>query len=479
MAATCIMSIHINKGKTARQCIGERLDYIMNPKKTDGGILVSTYACSPETAADEFMLFRQEYQQNTGRTQENEVIAYHVRQAFKPEEITPEKANEIGKELASRMTDDQFAYVVATHIDKHHVHNHIIICSTDLDGQHKYRDVKQSARDLAQISDSLCREQSLSVIQNPQDKTVTYDKWQGNQRKFTHRDELRMIIDAVLRMQPDGFDTLMQLLEDAGCHIKRGAHVSIKPPEGERYIRLDTLGSEYDEASLRRTLARDHVHIPKIPRGDYSEKQIKRLIDIEAKLRAGKGKGYQVWAERNNIDAKAQMIIFLKEHHIGSLEELNDQIQELTDQQKELKASIREKQNRMKEINRQRQAIRDYGRTKEVYTQYRESGWSVKFYQEHRQEIEDHKNAQAVYGSLGGKLPTLKELTAEYDGLKEQKENDQAVLNELKPKLTDLKHIRYNYDVLERDSAPNSNQHVIPKDHHFDEHAPHHDDESR
>ena len=479
MAATCIMSIHINKGKTARQSIAARLDYIMNPKKTDGGILVSTYACSPETAADEFMLFRQEYQQSTGRTQDNEVIGYHVRQAFKPEEITPEEANEIGKELASRMTDDQFAYVVATHIDKHHIHNHIIICSTDLEGQHKYRDVKQSAKDLAQISVSLCREHSLSVIQNPQDKTVSYDKWQGNQRRFTHRDELRMIIDAALRMQPDGFDALMQLLEDAGCRIKRGVHISIKPPEGKRYIRLDTLGSEYDETSLRRTLAHDHVHIPKIPRGDFNGSQVKRLIDIEAKLHAGKGKGYQVWAERNNIDAKAQMVIFLKEHQIGSLEELNDQIQELTDQQNMLKASIREKQNRMKEINRQRQAIRDYSRTKEGYTQYRESGWSVKFYQEHRQEIEDHKNAQAVYSSFDGKMPTLKELTAEYDSLKEQKENDQAALDKLKPKLTDLKHVRYNYEILERDSAPNSHQHVIPKDHHYDEHTSHHDDESR
>lgn len=479
MAATCIISIHINKGKTARQCIGDRLNYIMNPKKTDGGILVSTYACSPETAADEFMLFRQEYQQNTGRTQENEVIGYHVRQAFKPEEITPEVANEIGNELASRMTDDQFAYVVATHIDKHHIHNHIIICSTDLEGQHKYRDVKQSAKDLAQISDSLCREHELSVIQNPQDKTVSYDKWQGNQRRFTHRDELRMIIDAALRMQPDGFDALMQLLEDAGCRIKRGAQISIKPPEGKRYIRLDTLGSEYDETSLCRTLAHDHVHIPTIPRGDFNGSQVKRLIDIETKLHAGKGKGYQVWAERNNIDAKAQMIIFLKEHHIGSLEELNEQIQELTDQQNMLKASIRETQNRMKEINRQRQAIRNYSRTKEVYTRYRESGWSVKFYQEQRQEIEDHRNAQAVYSSHDGKMPTLKELTTEYDGLKERKENDQAALDELKPKLTDLKHIRYNYEILERDSAPNSHQHVIPKDHHYDEHGADHDDESR
>lgn len=479
MAATRIMSIHINKGKTAKQCIGERLDYIMNPKKTDGGILVSTYACSPETAADEFMLFRQEYQQNTGRTQESEVIGYHVRQAFKPQEITPEEANKIGKELASRMTDDQFAYVVATHIDKHHVHNHIVICATALDCQHKYRDVKRSGKDLAQLSDSICEEHQLSVIRDPQNKTVSYNKWQGNQRRFTHRDELRMIIDTTLRMQPDGFDALMQLLEDAGCHIKRGAHISIKPPEGKRYIRLDTLGPEYDEASLRRTLTGEHVHIPKIPRGDFTESQVKRLIDIEAKLRAGKGKGYQVWAERNNIEAKAQMIIFLKEHQIGSLEELNDQIRELTDQRDSLKACIREKQNRMKEINRQRQAIRDYGRTKEVYTQYRESGWSVKFYQEQRQEIEDHRNAQAVYSSHDGKMPTLKELTTEYDGLKERKENDQAALDELKPKLTHLKHIRYNYEILERDSAPNSNQHVIPNDHHYDEHAVHHDDESR
>ena len=479
MAATCIMSIHINKGKTARQSIAAHLDYIMNPKKTDGGILVLTYACSPETAADEFVLFRQEYQQNTGRTQENEVIGYHVRQAFKPDEITPEEANEIGKELASRMTNDQFAYVVATHIDKHHVHNHIVICSTALDCQHKYRDVKRSGKDLAQLSDAICEEHQLSVIRDPQNKTVSYDEWQGNQRHFTHRDELRMIIDTALRMQPDGFDALMRLLEDVGCRIKRGAQISIKPPEGKRYIRLDTFGSEYDEASLRRTLARDHVHIPKIPGSDFTESQIRRLVDIEAKLRAGKGKGYQVWAERNNIDAKAQMIIFLKEHHIGSLEELNDQIQELTDQRDSLKASIREKQNRMKEINRQRQAIRDYSRTKETYTQYRESNWSVKFYQEHRQEIEGHRNAQAVYSSHDGNMPTLKELTAEYDRLKEQKESDQAVLNELKPKLSDLKHIRYNYEILERDSTPNSHQHVIPKDHHSDEHAVHHDDESR
>ena len=407
------------------------------------------------------------------------MIAYQLRQSFKPGEVTPEEANQIGYELASRFLKGEHAFIVATHNDRRHVHNHIIFCSITLDCEHKFRNVYRSDRVLAELSDQICEEHKLSVLRETENQTVTYDKWLGENDEISQRDMLRMTIDAALRMQPDGFDALMQLLEDVGCLIKRGAQISIKPPEGKRYIRLDTLGSEYDEASLRRTLARNHVHIPKIPRGDFNGSQVKRLIDIETKLHAGKGKGYQVWAERNNIDAKAQMVIFLKEHQIDSLEELNDQIQELTNQQKELKAALREKQNRMKEINRQRQTIRDYSRTKEVYTQYRESGWSVKFYQEHRQEIEDHRNAQAVYSSLDGKIPTLKELTAKYDGLKEQKENDQAAIDKLKPKLTDLKHIRYNYEILERDSTPNSNQYVIPKDHHYDEHGADHDDESR
>ena len=126
MATTTILTVHVNKGKTPKQCVAAQLNYIMNPAKTDGGALISSHACMPETAANEFMLYRQEYLSNTGREPQNEVLVYHVRQAFKPGEITPEEANEIGKELASKLTNDQFAYVVATHIDKQHVHNHIV-----------------------------------------------------------------------------------------------------------------------------------------------------------------------------------------------------------------------------------------------------------------------------------------------------------------------------------------------------------------
>ena len=305
-----------------------------------------------------------------------------------------------------------------------------------------------SSRLVAEISDELCREHRLSVVQNPQNKTVSYEKWEGNQSKLTSRDSLRITIDAALRMQPDRFDALMQLMEEAGCWIKRGAHVSIKPPGGERYIRLDSLGAEYSEAKLRQALDGHHAHIPKIPRSEYNYSQVKRLIDVEAKLREGKGKGYMIWAERNIIDAKAQSIIFLKEHNIGSIDELENQINMLRSERNALHAAIREKQNRMKEINELRQAIRDYRRTKDVYAQYKASGWSPKFYNEHRKDIESHKKAQAVYSTVDGKMPTLKELSAEYDALKAEKESDDAVLEELKPQLTTLNHIKYTSGFL-------------------------------
>ena len=391
---------------------------------------------------------------NTGSGKKNEVIAYQLRQSFKPGEVSAEEANQIGYELAERLLHGEHAFIVATHTDRKHIHNHIVFCSTALDCSHKFRNVWNSSRLVAEISDALCREHHLSVVQNPQNKTVSYEKWEGDQSKLTSRDSLRITIDAALRMQPDGFDALMQLMEEAGCWIKHGAHVSIKPPGGERYIRLDSLGAEYSEEKLRQVLDGHHVHIPKIPRSEYNYSQVKRLIDVEAKLREGKGKGYMIWAERNNIEAKAQSIIFLKEHNIGSIEDLEDQINVLRSERNKLHAAIREKKNRMKEINELRQAIRDYRRTKDVYAQYKSSGWSPKFYNEHRKDIESHKKAQAVYSSVDGKMPTLKELSAEYDALKAQKENDDTALEELKPQLTTMNHIKYNFDVLERDYLP-------------------------
>lgn len=454
MATTRIIPMHINKGKTISQCMKARVDYVKNPDKTENGLLVSSYACAPESADHEFVLARNEYLTLTGRKNPNEVIAYQLRQSFKPGEVTPEEANKIGYELASRLLGGDYAFLVATHTDRKHIHNHIVFCATALDCTHKFRNHWNSSRTVAEISDELCRQHRLSVIESPMDKTVSYDKWLGDHAGLSHRDELRMIIDACLRLNPDGFDALMQMMEDLGCWIKHGAHVSIKPPSGERFIRLDGLGSEYTESALRLSLDGKHIHIPKVPRGDYTASEVKRLVDIEAKLREGKGKGYMIWAERNNIDAKAQSVIYLKENHIDSLDELEAQIKSLRSRRNALYADIRKSNNRMQEINRLRKAIRDYRRTKTVYAQYKESGWSAKFFNEHRAEIEAHKKAQAVYSSAEGRMPTLNELTTEYAALRDQKERDKAELEAMKPRITTLNHVKYNFDILSRDEVP-------------------------
>lgn len=165
MATTRLIALHLNKGKTLAQCLKARTDYSVNAKKTNNGQFISAYACDPETADEEFLLTKREYQKITGRKQKDDVIAYQIRQSFKPGEIEPDEANAIGHELAMSFTKGNHAFIVATHIDKKHIHNHIIFNSTKLDGTGKFRDFYRSGRAVRRISDMLCLSQGLSVIE--------------------------------------------------------------------------------------------------------------------------------------------------------------------------------------------------------------------------------------------------------------------------------------------------------------------------
>lgn len=267
----------------------------------------------------------------------------------------------------------------------------------------------------------------------------------------------------------------MQLLEEAGCRIKRGAQISIKPPSAKRFIRLDTVGAEHTEEALRMLLAGKHVHIPKRSRGRMTKSQVERLIDIEVKLRSGKGKGYERWAERRNTCALASSMIYLKENHVGSYAELESRIQAaLGERRGVLKSRIRAAQARMEEISGQKKAILVYRRTKEVYAKYRESGWSPTFYREHKADIEAHKEAQAVYSAAGGKLPTLAELSEEYDLLLSQKRETGEEMSRLNEELKNLRHIKSNMDTLLDDERYETDRHdhneldIPERDHHAD-----------
>ena len=312
MATTRIIPMHRNKGKTIAQCLRARTDYVKNPEKTNGGELISSFACDPRTVDAEFLLSKKEYQARTGRTQKRDVIAYQVRQSFRPGEVSPEEANRIGYEFASRFLKGNHAFIVATHVDKAHTHNHIVWNSTDLDCTRKFRNFWGSTKAVQRLSDTLCIEHGLSIIEQPNGKGMHYDKWLGNQKRPSYREQLREAIDRALAQKPKDFDALLPLLRDAGYEVKTGKQWAFRSANQKRFIRLDTLGGDYAYEKLCAVLEGRAAHRPR-SKGEgifvSDEKKVSLLVDIQAKLQAGKGAGYAYWAKKFNLK---QMAVFVK-----------------------------------------------------------------------------------------------------------------------------------------------------------------------
>lgn len=234
MATTRIIPLHLNKGKTIKHCLSERLDYGKNPDKTENGELISSYACDPETAHADFTLSKREYFQLTGRRQNSDVIAYQVRQSFRPGEITPEEANRIGYEFAQRFLKGQHAFIVCTHTDRHHIHNHIYWNSTSLDCTRKFRNFWGSTLAVRRLSDLICVQHRMSVIENPSPHGVSYNRWQGNVEKLSHRDRLCLAIDEALAKKPHDLDGFLSLMEQAGYTVILGKHITFSHPDRKR-----------------------------------------------------------------------------------------------------------------------------------------------------------------------------------------------------------------------------------------------------
>ena len=209
MATTRLISMYQNKGNSIAQCLSDRTDYVQNPDKTNDGELISSYECDPRTVQGEFMLSKRQYHQITGREQTNDVIAYQIRQSFKPGEITPELDNQIGYELGSKWTKGKYAFIVATHVDKAHIHNLIIYNFTSLDCNKKFRDFLGSGRAVGKISDRICLEYGLSIIENQKRGKTNYGKWLGNKKAPSFSDKIRETIDAVLAKKPTDFNTFL------------------------------------------------------------------------------------------------------------------------------------------------------------------------------------------------------------------------------------------------------------------------------
>ena len=446
MAATRLIALHKNKGKSVAACLKSRTDYAQNPEKTEQGELVSSYECSPLTVDEEFMLSKRQYELTTGRRQRSDVIAYQIRQSFKPGEITAEEANKVGYELAMRFTKGKYAFIVATHTDREHIHNHIIYNSTALDSTRKFRDFLLSGLAVQRLSDLICLEHQLSIIEKKpyreRQKRTLYLPKESN------RDRLCSVIDTILTEKPNDYDDFLKKLEQQDYEVKRGNYTSVKGARQKRFIRFRTLGVGYSEEELKAVIAREAEHCPH-QKQQPKAKPFNLLVDVQAKLAEGKSGGYARWAKKYNLKEMSKTLIFLQEKKIGSIEEMQERVDAATTRYHELGDSIKVAETRMAEIAVLRTHIVNYAKTRPVYDAYRKAGYSKRFLENHRAEIALHKAAKTAFDKANlKKLPKVKELDVEYSKLLTEKKALYPDYRKAKEEMQELLRAKRNVELF-------------------------------
>ena len=341
--------------------------------QTDNGKLITGYVCDSRTADAEFLLAKRQYIAATGRVRgTDDVIAYHVRQSFHPGEITPEEANRLGVEFAKRFTKGNHAFVVCTRIDKSHIHNYIIWSSVSLEYERKFRNFWGSTKVVRRLSDTICIENELSIVENPKPHGKSYNKWLGDQAKPSHRELLRVAIDNALSQSPADFEELLKLLQEGGWEVsKRGKSYRLKLPDWDKAARMDSLGEGYRLEDLQAAFSGKKEHIPKKKNIVQTETQkVNLLVDIQAKLQAGKGAGYTRWAKVFNLKQMAQTMNYLSENNLLEYALLEEKAAAATAHHNDLSAQIKVAEKRMAEIAVLRTHIVNYAKTREVYVAY-------------------------------------------------------------------------------------------------------------
>ena len=454
MATTRLMPLHIGEGRSFSTAIEDIIDYVENPEKTDYGKLIYGFECDTRTADAEFTLAKRQYINQTGRVRgADDVIAYHFRQAFKPGEVTPEEANQIGQDLAMRLTKGNNAFIVCTHIDKHHVHNHIIVSAVNLECNRKFRNFWGSSWALRRINDKLCLEHGLSIVEDPKPSRGHYGKWLGDGNKpLSFQNQIRQAIDAALEQHPSTFDDFLKILEASGIEVtRRGKSVNFRVPGQKSRTRCNTLKGDYTEQAIRERIA--GTYIPSV-QPKRSSSSVRMLIDIDAAMRAGKGAGYERWAKVFNVKQLAKAVAYLKEHGDMSYEDLQAKSQAMTSRFNELSTQIKDMESRLSQNGELQKQIVNYSKTRTVYIEYRKAGYSKKFRAEHEADILIHQAAKKYFDSLGvEKLPTIKALREEYAEVLEAKRKAYAEYKQIREEMRELQNVKANIDYLLEPSA--------------------------
>ena len=425
----------VTKTHPIKSTLKAAIDYICNPAKTDGSLLISSYGCSAETADIEFVWTRRH------AIDKGENLGRHLIQAFAPGEVTPEEAHQIGLELAKEILGGKYEFVLTTHIDRGHIHNHVIWNAVSFTDHKHYHSNKRSYYEIRRASDRLCKEHGLSVIVPGQDKGKSYIEHTAAKAGTSYKARLKAAIDRLIPACND-LEDLLSCLQREGYEIKRGKFISCRASDQERFTRLKTLGIDYTEEAISSRIAGGSRPSRKPKQRDD---RIRLLMDIQSK----QGARLQHWAKLQNLKEAAKTVNFLTEHGISSYEELESKLAALIDTRDSTLASIKEAESRIADLSLIAKYATTYRKYKPLYEKYKRSPDKEKFLRGHESKIILFEAAAKELKRLGAvPIPSADRVEAELAELAVGKDTLYAGYNASKQQLREMETIKQNIDSL-------------------------------
>ena len=446
----------VTKIKAIRGTLSKAIAYILNPEKTDEKLLVSSYGCASETAAREFEWTRKIAEQKGMNPVR--IIARHVIQSFEIGEVTPELAHEIGKQFADEILGGKYEYVLTTHIDKDHVHNHLIFNAVDFVDYHAYKSYKRIYYDMREVSDRLCKENGLSVIPPSQNKGMGYKEYTEAKRGTSWKQKLKQTIDRLVITAKD-YDDFLRLMQEAGYEIKTGKYISFRAEGQERFTRSKTIGENYTEERIKERIA---GRTPRRNRRQTVPKGISLIGDIQERIRLIDSKGYEYKAKLTILKEAARTLNYLTENNLLQYADLEKKVEDVHSSYDRTGKELKGVEARLREVQPLIKNISNYQRLKPVYDAFQKAKDKPGFKAKHEAELVIFEAARSTLLAMQGdeKLPSLKTLQAQQQRLLDEQQRLYDERAKLKKEVKKIETIKSNVDTFLAPSADHDRDHL-------------------
>ena len=446
----------VTKIKAIRGTLSKAIAYILNPEKTDEKLLVSSYGCASETAAREFEWTRKIAEQKGMNPVR--IIARHVIQSFEIGEVTPELAHEIGKQFADEILGGKYEYVLTTHIDKDHVHNHLIFNAVDFVNYHAYKSYKRIYYDMREVSDRLCKENGLSVIPPSQNKGMGYKEYTEAKRGTSWKQKLKQTIDRLVITAKD-YDDFLRLMQEAGYEIKTGKYISFRAEGQERFTRSKTIGENYTEERIKERIA---GRTPRRSQRQTTPKSISLIGDIQERIRLIDSKGYEYKAKLTILKEAARTLNYLTENNLLQYADLEKKVEDVHSSYDRTGKELKDVEARLREVQPLIKNISNYQHLKPVHDAFQKAKDKPSFKAKHEAELVIFEAARSTLLAMQGdeKLPSLKALQAEQQRLLEEQQRLYDERAKLKKEAKHIETIKSNVDTFLAPSVDHDRDHL-------------------